>query len=278
MRLVFIKDAEKCPHREGHGEGEHDVRNQNAGEKKQANTSGHDQASVESRTSPECPNAHGRGKPAKSHRRQRNGDARRPIVSAKDFVGDGDRPINERRFLQIRNAVEMSGHPVAGSQHVASDLRLHRIHIIRERGRRNNAPDKNHGREENDDVLAGIAQAVAERLTSLLPAASRSNRVCMFHRLIHKNKVSKPHRWYPRLSCRSRCRLITECTPSQWKICVCFTARSVSVSSNSGFSTPRNQSCVGMSNPTFFLRTIAGGSFSFISSLSKNFICVPRSL
>ena len=115
-------------------------------------------------------------------------------MSAKDFVREGDRPIDERRFLQIRYAVEMSGHPVAGLQHVASDLRLHSIHIIRERGRRNNTPDEDRGCEENDDPFAAVAQAVAERLTSLLPVASPSDRVCIFHRLIHKNKISKPHR------------------------------------------------------------------------------------
>jgi hypothetical protein len=29
----------------------------------------------------------------------------------------------------------MRGHPVTGLQHVAGDLRLHRVHIIHERGR-----------------------------------------------------------------------------------------------------------------------------------------------
>ena len=177
MRLLFIKDAEECPHRQGHGEGEHHVRNQDAREEKQANTSGHDQARVESRAFPECPSAHGRGKPAKSHRRQRNGDARRPIVSAENFVGERDRPVDERRFFQIRNAVEMRRHPVAGLQHVASDLRLHRIHIVHERGRRYNAAEENHGREENDDEFAAEVQAAAERLAKLLPAGSGSDSV-----------------------------------------------------------------------------------------------------
>jgi hypothetical protein len=69
------------------------------------------------------------------------------------------------------------GHPVAGLQHVASDLRLHRIHIVHEGGRRYNAAKENRGREENDNEFTAELQSSAETVTSFLPAASGSGSV-----------------------------------------------------------------------------------------------------
>ena len=50
---------------------------------------------------PEC----GR-QPAQSHRRQRHRKPRHPVAHAEDLVEQRDDPVNERRLLQIRHAVE----------------------------------------------------------------------------------------------------------------------------------------------------------------------------
>ena len=75
-------------------------------------------------------------------------------MNAKDFIGKRHRPVNERRFLEIGHTVQTRGHPIAGLQHVAGDLRLHRIHVVHERGRRYDAADENHGREKDDNDFA----------------------------------------------------------------------------------------------------------------------------
>ena len=59
---------------------------------------------------------------------------------------------------------------------------------------------------------------------------------------------------------------------------VSSTAFSVTVSSSSGFSSPRNQSCAGMSKPVFLRYRIEPGSLSFISSRRMNFSSDPRTL
>ena len=59
----------------------------------------------------------------------------------------------------------MRGHPIAGLKHVASDLRLHRIHVVHERGRRYDATHENRRREKDDNDFAAIFQTAAERLT-----------------------------------------------------------------------------------------------------------------
>jgi hypothetical protein len=60
-------------------------------------------------------------------------------VHAENFVRESDGPIDERRLFEIRNAVEAGGYPIAGDEHVASDLRLHGVNVVHKRRRRNDA-------------------------------------------------------------------------------------------------------------------------------------------
>ena len=71
---------------------------------------------------------------------QGDGDARGPIVDAKNLVGPRHCPIDKRGLFEIGDAVQTSRNPVAGLQHVPRNLRLHRVHIVHERRRRNDAP------------------------------------------------------------------------------------------------------------------------------------------
>ncbi len=56
----------------------------------------------------------------------------------------------EWRLLEVREPVDMRSDPVAGSQHVARDLRLHGIHIVHQGRRRNNAAEIHSAGEEQD--------------------------------------------------------------------------------------------------------------------------------
>ncbi len=81
------------------------------------------------------------------------GNAGGPVGCAEDFIGLGDHPVDERRFFKIRNAVQPGGHPIAGRQHVARDLRLHRVHIVHQRRRRNHAARVDRGGNEQNDKV-----------------------------------------------------------------------------------------------------------------------------
>ena len=76
--------------RQGDGEGQHDVGNQDAGEKKQPDARGHAQTGIESGSLAESPSAESRRQPAQRDRRQRNGNARGPVVRAEN-------PVSTRR-------------------------------------------------------------------------------------------------------------------------------------------------------------------------------------
>ena len=57
-------------------------------------------------------------------------------------------PIDQRSFFKICNAIEPRGDPVATDNHVASGLRLHGIHVVHQRWRRNDAAEVGGARDE----------------------------------------------------------------------------------------------------------------------------------
>jgi len=137
MRFPLVQGAQKRPHRERDHGGQHHVRNQNAGEQEQARTCGYHHAGQGSGAAAERPAAERRGDPAEQHRGERHRNPRYPIVRAEELETATDQPVNERRFFQVGDAVQPRRHPVARPQHVAGNLRLHGVHIVHQRGRRN---------------------------------------------------------------------------------------------------------------------------------------------
>jgi hypothetical protein len=74
----------------------------------------------------------------------------------------------------------MRNHLVAGRQHVPCDLRLHRIHVIHQCGRRDNAAQKNRrGCQQDACTLAARAAPVP---VSPLPASSECSTVSSIER------------------------------------------------------------------------------------------------
>ena len=91
------------------------------------------------------------------------GNARGPVRRAEDLERPRDQPINERRFFEIGDAVQPRRHPVAGGEHVARDLRLHRVHVVHQRRRRNHAARIDRGGNQQNDQVEVKAFSIVRR-------------------------------------------------------------------------------------------------------------------
>ena len=109
-------------------------------------------------------------------------------MRAEDLERAGDQPVDERRFFEIGDAVQPRRHPVAGGQHVARDLRLHRVHVVHQRGRRNHAARVNRGGDQQND------QVEVKTLSIVRRAGSAGALVWIRHFFIHRNRIINPHR------------------------------------------------------------------------------------
>ena len=64
------------------------------------------------------PNAqmpNGRSQPGERNAEQRNRNTCCPVVYAKNLVGAGHHPVNQRRLFKVGNAVQPGGYLVAGA-------------------------------------------------------------------------------------------------------------------------------------------------------------------
>ena len=95
VALVFIQHTKKGPQSQGDGEGEHRVRQKDAGEEPEPDASRHAKAGQESRPRAECPRPEGCGDPAKRDDPESNRNTRSPIMRAKNLHGGHDRPVEE---------------------------------------------------------------------------------------------------------------------------------------------------------------------------------------
>ena len=68
-----------------------------------------------------------------------------------DFEGAGNQPIDQRRLLQIGDAVEPGGYIITRREHVAGYLRLDGVNVVLKVRRRNYAREIYEGRAEDDD-------------------------------------------------------------------------------------------------------------------------------
>ena len=110
-------------------------------------------------------------------------------MEAEDLETRRHQPVFERRFFEVGDAIEVSRHPIARIHHVARDLGLHRIHIVHQGRRTDQAGEKSERREkENDQVVA--AKLSAERFLRLSEGLGG---IWMRHFLSHRNNVSRPH-------------------------------------------------------------------------------------
>jgi hypothetical protein len=110
---VVIERTLKGPEGECNREGKHHVRQNEPCEKKQTDAGGHTQARVEARAIFECPKSVRGSQPGKSDDREKARQASCPIVNAKCFQRKRHDPVNEWRFFEKRDAVDVRTHPIA---------------------------------------------------------------------------------------------------------------------------------------------------------------------
>ena len=70
-------------------------------------------------------------------------------MHAEEAEGRRHDPVNQWGFFQVGNTVETGGHPVAGLEHIACNLRLHCIHVVHQMWRADDATYKNGGGKGN---------------------------------------------------------------------------------------------------------------------------------
>ena len=110
-------------------------------------------------------------------------------MNAEYFVRGCDGPVYERRFLEISDPVEPRGDPVAGREHVASDLSLHAIHVVKNPRRRSDATEVHGAGDEQN------RQDEVRTLPVSFWAWGDIAAVWILHFFIHKNRIIRPHRW-----------------------------------------------------------------------------------
>ena len=164
MGLLFVQHAQECPHGERNCGRQHHVRNQDPRKQEQSDARRDCEARVKPGAPAERPRAESRGQPPQRYARKRYGYARGPIEGAENLVGDGNQPVNQRRFFEINNAVDARRDPIARGQHIAGDLRLHGVHIVHQRRRGENATQINRRGHQGDsqvdvNMLAGTGRA-----------------------------------------------------------------------------------------------------------------------
>ncbi len=168
--LFWIEGAQEAPASEGNGHRQEGVGELDPSEQPQPDTAGERQSRVETRPPAEGPGPEAESEPAQQHGHRRQGNARRPVVDAEDEEADGDHPVLQRRFLQVLDAVQLRGDPVARLDHVAGDLSLDGVHVVHKRGRADDAAEEDHHGDQQHDPFAGQSPP------TVIPIASSGHR------------------------------------------------------------------------------------------------------
>jgi hypothetical protein len=74
-------------------------------------------------------------------------------MDAEDAERDGHDPVDERRLLEIGDAVEAGGDPVSALEHIAGDLRLDGVDIVHKVRRADDQRKKDAAGYEKDEEV-----------------------------------------------------------------------------------------------------------------------------
>ena len=157
MLFCIVKNPKKRPKRQRDEQRKRSVWQQDSGEQKQTNARRHAQASQQPLPPAECPVRKTRRHQAKGDHGKSRRNTRSPVLRAKYPLRDRNHPVEQRRLLQIRDAIEARRHPIARSEHSAGYLRLDSIHVIHQRGWRENAAKIDSGGEEQNNQVSFAA-------------------------------------------------------------------------------------------------------------------------
>ena len=131
--------------------------NDEAGKEKRADGGEHGQAGVEAGA--RAPGAAGPepGEPGEAEHGQRVGQVGGKDVLAEDLVEAGDDPVGQRRLLDVADAVDLGGDPVAGLGHVLRGLGVGGVHVVQQRRReeRSELHGGKDGRQKQPDSQRG---------------------------------------------------------------------------------------------------------------------------
>ncbi len=167
----------ETPHRQRNRQRQHHVRNQDAREQPQPDARRHHQPGIKSRAPPERPPPKRRRQPCQRQSRSTPSESAPPSHALRKFCNaaaisqyiSGD-------FSRYSNPIHPRRHPIARRKHVARDLRLHRVHIVHQRRRRNYARHINCRRNQQQhrqrDVPAPLLSLNHQTPRSCLPNRS----------------------------------------------------------------------------------------------------------
>ena len=144
----------EAEHRQREPEAEHRVGDEDAGEEKNAGRREQDQPGIQSGARrAKCPPRERLDREGQREHGERERDACGNRQCPRGAVAQqlhpahrrGHRPIEQRRFLEIPDAVGVERDPVVAQQHLARDLGVHRVGVVQQRG-----TDEGEARVERD--------------------------------------------------------------------------------------------------------------------------------
>ena len=100
--------------------------------------------------------------------------ARGPVVHAENFVADAHAPIQQRRFFQIANAIDVERGPVVTGDHLARRFGVNGVGVIEQR-RREQPGDVNDRPQQHDHPAIATEVPNSARRWKLLVGRGRAH-------------------------------------------------------------------------------------------------------
>ncbi len=136
-RASLPKRQQKTVQSKGEPKRDEDIGNKDAGVEIRAKGEPQSKRGVESGGGVKVKMADGEGGQQQGEHGERQRQARGPIGCAEQFIAGGHAPVEQRRFFQVSQAVDVEGGPVVAEHHLARGLGVHGIGIVEQR----RAPD-----------------------------------------------------------------------------------------------------------------------------------------
>ena len=120
---------------DGEPQAEHRIGNGDAGEEEKSEAGEQDERGVEAGAGAakgpprECLHREGEGE---NSQRERN--AGRGCADSEELEAGGHRPVEQRRLLQVANAVGVERDPIVAQEHLARDLGVDRVGVVQQGG------------------------------------------------------------------------------------------------------------------------------------------------
>ena len=148
-RGIPLRERRERERRGREREREHRVDQRDPRERDEQNRRREDQAREESRPRPPPPPREGHREEHHRHRGELSRETHRELGRAEERHRRGDRPVVERRFLEVEDAVQARGHEVVRGEHLARNLAVAAFVRLEERDHAG-LEDEQQDREEQE--------------------------------------------------------------------------------------------------------------------------------